>query len=53
LVATRATTRVASYGEGFCAGLLVKLTLPLTRWAPGAARTVPRQRRYNRRLRKV
>ncbi len=34
------------YREGFGAGLLVKLTLPLTRWAPGSARTVPCRRLY-------
>src|SRR5262249_3320220 len=33
------------YGEGFGAGLLVELALSSTRWAPGAARTVPCQRR--------
>jgi hypothetical protein len=33
------------YEDGFGAGLLVELTLSSTRWSPGAARTVPRQRR--------
>src|SRR5690606_33384744 len=31
-------------GGGFGASLLIKLSLTLTRWTPGTARTIPRQR---------
>lgn len=33
------------YGKGFGIGLLVKLALTLTRWAPGATRTGSHERR--------
>jgi hypothetical protein len=33
-------------GDGFGAGLLVKLSLASTRWAPGATPTIPCRRRW-------